>query len=151
MNPTISTFNRLVENDLAHLAKKHSHYNDNLNPDERQALKDLQSDPNLVIRSADKGGAVVIQSFEQYDKGIKAHLLDNKFYLSLCVNPTERIKTEIDSSIEAALTVGWITANEQDFLITKHPICPLFYGLPKIHKRLDDPPLRPAPYCVRNR
>lgn len=82
-------------------------------------------------------------SFEQYDKGIRSQLNDTQCYIPLKSNPTEQIKTEIDSYIESAFTKEWITEKEKLFLITKHPICPVFYGLPKIHKSVEDPPLRP--------
>ena len=55
----------------------------------------------------------------------------------------ESIKAEIDSYIESAFNQGWITEKEKSFLTTKCPICALFHGLPKIHKSLIDPPLRP--------
>lgn len=143
LNPSICTYSRLVENDLSKLCSKRFQYRDNLSAAERIALKELQINSNLVIRNADKGGAVVVQSFEQYDKGIKNQLMNRDFYVPLRSNPTERIKLEIDATITLALDSGWITEKEKEFLITKHPVCPVLYGLPKIHKSLVDPPLRP--------
>jgi hypothetical protein len=42
-----------------------------------------------------------------------------------------------------ALDQFWIAEKNRDFLITPHPVCAAYYGLPKIHNKLSDPPLRP--------
>ncbi|CAH2283139.1 Hypothetical predicted protein [Pelobates cultripes] len=52
---TIRVFERLVEKDLRKLNKRKKS-KDNLTPKERQVLKSLMSNPNKIIRSADKGG-----------------------------------------------------------------------------------------------
>lgn len=72
-----------------------------------------------------------------------SQLNDKDCYTTLSRNPLEPYKTEIDQVLEKALQRGWITVKEKYFLTVKHPICPVFYGLPKIHKSLIDPPLRP--------
>ena len=40
----------------------------NISPAERKALKELQTNPNIVIKAADKGSAVVILNSEDYKK-----------------------------------------------------------------------------------
>ena len=96
-----------------------------------------------MIKPADKGGSIVVMSSEQYDRGIKSHLCNDTFYSPLSSDPTVKLKSEIDTFIDSSLQKGWITEQEKYFLTTKHPICPAFYGLPKIHKTTVDPPLRP--------
>lgn len=39
--------------------------------------------------------------------------------------------------------VGDITADEFSYMFVEHPITPIFYALPKIHKSLTNPPGRP--------
>lgn len=50
---------------------------------------------------------------------------------------------ETDNFIDSAFKRGWITEREKEFLCIKHPICQAFYVLPKIHKSLQNTPLRP--------
>uniref|UniRef100_A0A8L0DUV5 Uncharacterized protein n=1 Tax=Oncorhynchus mykiss TaxID=8022 RepID=A0A8L0DUV5_ONCMY len=134
-------YNHLVENDLREDASKHKYSKGNLSAEDLSAkvYKGLQNNCNLVILPADKGGTVVVQSYEQYHKGILSHLNKREFYDPLCANSTDCIKSEIDAYINSALDQGWIT----DFLITPHPVCAAYCGLPKIHNKLSDPPLRP--------
>lgn len=72
-----------------------------------------------------------MMSFEQYNKGIKSQLNDTQSYMPLNSNPTEQIKAEIDLYIESAHAKRWITEKDKAFLISKHLICPVFYGLPR--------------------
>ena len=53
---------------------------DNLTAGERRALKQLQNMPNLIVKAADKGGAIVVQSRQQYLKEGLQQLADPKFY-----------------------------------------------------------------------
>ncbi|KAM9324186.1 testis-expressed protein 11 [Gastrophryne carolinensis] len=53
------------------------------------------------------------------------------------------IKKEIDDVIQIALDNNTIDKKTARFLTTDHPLIPLFYCLPKIHKRLDNPPGHP--------
>ena len=43
-----------------------THYGNNLTEGELQALKDLKTDSHIVIKPADKGGAIVLQDIEHY-------------------------------------------------------------------------------------
>lgn len=106
---------------------------------ELRALQTLEKRKDIIICSADKGGWVVVLSFDQCDKGIKSQLNDTQCYIPLNSNPTEQIKAEIDLYIESAHAKGWVTENEKAFLIGKHPICPVFHGLPRF-----------TSYCIQN-
>lgn len=111
--------------------------------EEKKALNELTNDEELVIKPADKGGAIVVQDKEKYKKEILSQLSNETYYKKLLSNPTVSFQREICSYLENAVTQGWITKPEYDFLYCKHPIIPVFYTLPKIHKSLESPPGRP--------
>ncbi|CAJ0940330.1 unnamed protein product [Ranitomeya imitator] len=86
--------------------------------EERGALQSILADKEIIIKPADKGGATVIMDRFMYQKKIN-HIL------------------------EQAVVSVIINKKTQQFLIKSDPIIPVFYTLPKIHKRLDNPPGRP--------
>ena len=67
---------------------------------ERKYLSDLANDTSIVIKKADKGGAIVIQNREDYIKEGERQLSDEKFYRKLDDDPTsehnEKVKTQLD-------------------------------------------------------
>ena len=66
---------------------------DSLSKDERNALKELQSDASIVILSADKGRATVILNRENYFEKCMDHK-NNGPYQLLKNDPTTKIKTK---------------------------------------------------------
>lgn len=72
-------FQKLVEGDLTHLAKRSfsSHTHDNLSFSERTALNNLKNDDSVAIRNADKGGLVVIMISEAYKNEAQRQLPDS--------------------------------------------------------------------------
>lgn len=144
-NASLETFFRLVENDISRVFNKKREYkvHDNLTNEQRMALKELNSDPTVIIKSADKGGAVVVMSSEDYDAEIRRQLGNATFYERLRSNPTDKYKKEIQTVLTSLLDSGEITKNEYDFMKVDHPVTPVIYILPKIHKNLEKPPGRP--------
>ena len=62
----------------------------NLTREERQAIKSLKEDPNIVIKSADKGSAVVVWDREDYLQEASNQLGDTSTYEEVfgdCVSP----------------------------------------------------------------
>ncbi len=56
--------------------RKFRHHN--LSMEEQEALKALVSNPDIVIKPADKGGKIVIQDTPTYIREVKKHLSDPK-------------------------------------------------------------------------
>ncbi len=52
----------------------------NITREERQALRDLQSNKSIVIKKADKGSAIVIQDIEDYQAEGYKQLSDDMYY-----------------------------------------------------------------------
>ncbi len=52
----------------------------NLSTEEQEAFKVLASNPDIVIKPADKGGNIVIQDIPTYIREAKRHLSDPKSY-----------------------------------------------------------------------
>lgn len=140
---TISTFTNLLAKDSMklHYNKKRSY--SNLTRIEREAIKTLKSDKDLIIRQADKGGAVVLLDKAYYEKEIFGQLSDTKTYQRLKSDPTEKFKKKLDLEIDMGVQTGWITEEMGQYLRTKFPRVPFIYTLPKIHKSLSAPPGRP--------
>lgn len=142
-NHTIHTFCRLVEQEVMEVCSSSNKISHNLSLNEKIALTELISDPSIIIKPADKGGAIVIQDTKKYQHEILSQLQNIKFYKKLPSDPTNIYQSEILSFLTNAKTEGWISQSEFKFLYCQHPIRPVFYTLPKIHKRLIDPPGRP--------
>ncbi|KAJ1198834.1 hypothetical protein NDU88_002673 [Pleurodeles waltl] len=110
---------------------------------EKKALQDLDNNTSIVIRPADKGGALVIQTTENYRNECLRLLGGAWNYEKLQEDPTSFLQKKIGSMVEQALAHDWIYQKEGDFLINENPVTPYFYAIPKIHKNLDSPPGRP--------
>ena len=144
-NASIETFCRLVENDIEFaMENKHKCKTPhNLNKAETEALSDLQSDSSVIIRSADKGGALVILNKIDYVSECTRQLQDTNFYCPLPGDPTISFKTTISEILGRFSHSGEITDKEFDFLSVQHPRIPVFYTIPKVHKNPAHPPGRP--------
>ncbi|KAJ1134806.1 hypothetical protein NDU88_001252 [Pleurodeles waltl] len=106
------------------------------------AVNSLSSNPDITLKPADKGGAIVVMDTTYYQQECRRLLSDASYYRPISTDPTPRLQRKIRSMILEAETAGWITRQEAEFLDTKNPRIPYFYCLPKIHKGLP-PPGRP--------
>ena len=104
----------------------------NLSHRQKQALEELCNNQNIIIKEADKGGAVIIMDKKYYRKKIQEMLN----------NPTnfERLNENIDKEIISKIKKlckkyeDKLTKKEKDYLETFESKTSNFYGLPKIHK-----------------
>lgn len=110
----------------------------NLDQFELEALKQLKSNKNIVIKPADKGSSVVVLDREQYLWEGYRQLNDKKYYKSLkkpIFKDTIPLVTEILQKLQ---TKKFINAKQRSFLMgDAEPRPRLFYMLPKIHKARD--------------
>ena len=145
-NPSIQTFCRVVEKDILETYKTNLSHS-NMNPEEKLAIQELSRDNDIIIKPADKGGAIVVQNMADYKKEAYRQLNDEHFYRKLKMNPTSDFQKKILDVTDGALALNWITKDEYDFLNCEHPVIPVFYMLPKIHKSLIEPKGRPIVAC----
>lgn len=82
-NAFLETYCRLVERDVTKIMDKRREYKvfNNLPKAQRDALKELQSDPLVVVKPADKGGSICILNRSDYVNDIYRYAqLDNTVY-----------------------------------------------------------------------
>ncbi|KAJ1113104.1 hypothetical protein NDU88_001359 [Pleurodeles waltl] len=115
----------------------------NMTREEKKELQDLANNTRIVIKPADKGGALVIQTIDNYRNECLRLLGDTSNYERLQEDPTIFLKNKIRSMVEQALAHNWISQKESDFLMNKNPLTQYFYTIPKIHKHPKAPPGRP--------
>jgi hypothetical protein len=104
-------------------------------PQESKALKDLRANPNIVIKPADKGGAVVIWGTKEYRDEANKQLSDRNFYRKVGRDNTESITKAINAELKTACKNGKINIDQRNYLTVTEPRTPCFYMLPKIHKQ----------------
>ncbi|XP_071986734.1 uncharacterized protein [Engystomops pustulosus] len=143
----VETFVSLVERDVTqfrhNINTNRMHASNNLSSTDKTALLHLMSNREIIIKPADKGGAVVIQDKNKYINEILSQLSDTTIYHKLERNPTGRITTAIQKTLDKYNTLGIIDWDVRTFLTKINPITPVIYTLPKIHKNLTNPPGRP--------
>ncbi len=142
-NASINTFCRVVEQDIMEKVSRPHSSMSNLTKNEKSALDELMKDRDIVIKPCDKGGGICVQDAEKYRNEILSQLSNTRFYKKVNYDPTTSFQQEILSYLEDAKKRGWISESEFGFLFCKHPIRPVIYTLPKVHKSLTDPPGRP--------
>lgn len=93
----------------------------NLSHKEKTALETLLNDDAIVIKKADKGGAIVVWSKDMYIKEAHQFNFNIEFYQPLTHNPTESLKEDLKEILREAKEKGWITNNESEFLYNENP------------------------------
>ncbi|XP_040292328.1 oocyte zinc finger protein XlCOF22-like [Bufo bufo] len=144
--PAIEAYVAAVKSDIQRLKMMHSvqpFSHPNVTADEMVALNELKHDPELTIKAADKGGAVVVLDTHKYIAEIMRQFGDNTIYRLIDSDPRFKIAGLIGNVLTNALGAGVIDEGLVDFLTVTHPVTPVIYVLPKIHKSLIDPPGRP--------
>ena len=111
--------------------------NQNLTKEEKEALQNLTNNPNITIKKADKGSAIVVMDTEDYIKEAERQLSDRKFYIPKDVDLSDQHREEITKILDEMLAKGEITAKNHKYLApTKETTrTAKFYFLPKIHKK----------------
>ena len=108
--------------------------NSNIDRNERESLKSLSKNHNIVIKGADKGGAVVIQNCSDYIREGDRQLGDTAFYKLVDSDLTEYHNLEVTKVLNQLQSNGEISKSLERKLLTLEPRTPEIYFLPKIHK-----------------
>ncbi|CAH2222024.1 Hypothetical predicted protein [Pelobates cultripes] len=120
-NPSIRTFMQVLQHEISPIVTTPPDHRDNLFKDEHAALKDLIQDPTIIIRPADKGGAIVIQTYEDYRKEIMRQLYDTSTYLKLTFDPVAKFQKKIEKLIDEGLSHRYLDENTAKFLFLSTP------------------------------
>lgn len=108
---------------------------DNLTPVERKALKELQTNKDIVIKPADKGSVIVILDKQQYLLEAHRQLNNTNHYIPLSHSLQQETQILVKSLLQDLKQGGFINKKQLDYLIGPNPPRPRrFYLLPKIHK-----------------
>lgn len=120
----------------------------NLLPEEVRAIKELKNNQNIIIKQADKGSAVVVQSRDQYIREANRQLNNDKHYKKLdkpiypeTIPMIKNITTKLHEK-------GFINKKQKQYLDGDGNVRERrFYTLPKIHKDPEkwDPPFEIPP------
>ena len=104
----------------------------NISKAEKLALKRLQDDKSIIIKQADKGGAIVIMDSDYYRGLAEDQLSDTSFYSEIPENIDSRIMRRLNNLVSRY--EHSLTEKEADALVNFSHKTSNFYGLPKIHK-----------------
>uniref|UniRef100_A0A8C1NSD0 Uncharacterized protein n=1 Tax=Cyprinus carpio TaxID=7962 RepID=A0A8C1NSD0_CYPCA len=96
----------------------------------RNELEALRKDKFVVIKSADKTGAVVILGRHAYETEIQRQLSVTSFYEKLNYNPVSSFKTSVYDSLKQLLEHGCITKAEFEFMWVEHPAPAAYKDVP---------------------
>ncbi|KAI8507604.1 hypothetical protein Bbelb_149840 [Branchiostoma belcheri] len=113
----------------------------NITKQERDALKELRKEKDLLILPADKGKATVVMDRTDYEKKVSDMLADDKTYEKLSMDPTQRYKRKLVAILKRLKANNKITDEQYKHLYPTAENVPRMYCTPKIHK--PGHPLRP--------
>ena len=113
----------------------------NLPPKEISALKSLSSNRSIVVKKCDKGGGIAVMNRQDYMSRINNMLNDKTTYSVIDSDDSTTVKSRADEIIFDLADKGILNHKQVMYLTQFNPRCPIFYGLPKIHK--ENHPLRP--------
>ncbi len=104
----------------------------NISKNENTALKQLRSNTDIIIKEADKGGALVVMPKDYYKSGIETLLSDESCYKKT----TQKAEDSTIRKLKLLCTKhrAELTDKEADYLINFESKTSNIYGLPKVHK-----------------
>ncbi|XP_053087907.1 uncharacterized protein LOC117596799 isoform X1 [Pangasianodon hypophthalmus] len=124
--------NRMIINSLSDFSNNQA---DNLTATERRALKELQTNRDIIIKPADKGSAIVIMDKQQYLLEANRQLNNTNHYTLLPHSLQQETQSLVTSILQDLKQKGFINTKQFNYLIGPNPPRQRkFYLLPKIHK-----------------
>ena len=130
---SLELFIRQCRHDIDILPKFRPKRPSNLTPSEFSALNSLRARNDIVIKPADKGGALVVWKADLYREEANRQLSDTTFYSRVDKDLTSTHQTTISNTIHNFIASGDLPETAKN-LITTTPHTPVMYFLPKIHK-----------------
>ena len=131
LDPVINVFLKQLEARVGEIDERSRNYS-NLLSDEQDALKRLKGYWDIVIKEADKGGAVVVWGRSDSCEEAYRQLHDNQVYELIHTDPPEKVKITIAKELEPLLNMGYISPDNKKYLEVSSNIGadqPLFLGL----------------------
>ena len=108
---------------------------------EKEAITSLRRNDDIVIKRPDKGGGVVVMDRSVYDSKLTELISDHSKFTECSPNQSDVVKKSIN------LIANQIKVSHKSIYYKIRRIGDYnnghLYGLPKIHKSTQDPPLRP--------
>ncbi len=130
---TILTKINQMENEIKELAITKE--KPNCPPEEIKALKKLKSNPNIIIKKADKGTAVVIQDKDNYISEVNRQLSDHQIYEEIEEFKFPQTAEKIKNILLDLRKKCVISERQLKYLLPPPDPRPRrLYTLPKIHK-----------------
>ncbi|XP_041429856.1 uncharacterized protein LOC121397307 [Xenopus laevis] len=123
-NASLRTFSRMLDAAVPDFLQQ-SRNRGNCTKEERTALRGLRENSNIIVKPADKGGAVVVLDYEYYRTEILGQLSDASCYCKLSYDPTLKFQTQLKILLEEACTHGWISETLYNGLYVEHPQWPI--------------------------
>ena len=105
-----------------------------------KALREFKQNNDITIRKADKTNSLVIMDTTDYLTKVNSILSDSSKFSKLKKNPTEDIKRKINRAIEV---INAEAGPHHLATLEGHYTPGYIYGNPKIHKDVNNPPIRP--------
>ena len=105
----------------------------NLSSEERAALQNLRKRKDIIVKAADKGGALVVWRADLYQKEALRQLSDTSFYAKVDKDLTSANQQIVKSTINDLIVKQELPATASNLIITT-PRTSCIYFLPKIHK-----------------
>jgi len=140
LHPELTEFCRNLENVLYRIIKRNKGKS-NLSRYEYAALNKLKRNKNIIIKKADKNSGIVVMNTKDYEIKVNSMLADANVYTLVEDYDKHEVKLKSDILLRKIHDFNYITDKQYKHL-TCYPVkIPIFYGIPKIHKK--DNPLRP--------
>ena len=122
------------KNNLLH-SKLPERKTNNLTKEQRAGILALQNNPDIVIKKADKGSAVVVMNTKDYLREGYRQVVDKDFYTKIDHDPTNEVSERITEKLIQMRSNGLISEKNLDYLKPTNCKHGQFYLLPKIDKK----------------
>lgn len=133
-NDNVRNYIEAVQKDILSAYRKQKNLKNNLTYQERQCLKTLADNRDIIIAQADKGGGVCIVNTVDYISEGTRQLNDTKYYKKLDHDPTSKFQDTINTKLKYLLKHEQIDKAIFKYLIQENPRPGQFYMLMKTHK-----------------
>ena len=113
------------------MTKKRPHKN-NVSNNQRFAINSLKKNADIVIKTADKGGATVLIDKKDYHDAMRTLLSDSATYQKVEEVKLEELVKKVNKFVKSISPA--LSEKEIDYLMNHENKLAYIYGLPKIHK-----------------